>query len=245
MLQRSLLAFFKGISLCLFVPAIRRVVILPWIIGLLCYPITLYAAYSLHSPIVSYLASPSEGFFATALYWLSWLAVSGVLLISTLFISVLLVLISTAAFQTAIVEQVIRHELPESPLNNTTTLSISVIISQSFRAIATESIKLLWLIPLFITVFILGFIPFLAPFAFLLAAWLLAFQFIDIVLDVAQFPATKRIKYTAKNWIAACSFGFVITIIFLIPFAGIVLGPIATAGAAWMLTEQKELWLPS
>ena len=241
-LERSFIAFFKGISLCLFTPAVRRLVILPWLLGLLCYPVALYAAYHAHSPVVSYLSSSSDGFLGTIIYWVAWLLMSVLLFVGALFIAVLLVLICTAAFQTAIVEQVLREVRGGAFVELATTVSIMTILKQSIRAIGTESIKYLWLVPLFVLVFIFGFIPFFTPIAFIGAAWLLAYQFIDIVLDVACMGASKRIRYSLKNWIPVCAFGLVITLVFLIPFAGVLLAPIATAAAAWLLSEQEELW---
>ena len=241
-LERSFIAFFKGISLCLFSPAVRRLVILPWLLGLFCYPVALYAAYQAHTPVVSYLTSSSDGFMGTIIYWGAWLLMSVLLFVGALFIAVLLVLICTAAFQTAIVEQVLCEIRGGALLEDQEKLSIKVILRQSIRAIGTESVKYLWLVPLFVLVFIFGFIPFFTPIALIGTAWLLAYQFIDIVLDVARMGATGRIKYSLKNWIPVCTFGLVITLAFLIPFAGVLLAPIATAAAAWLLSEQEELW---
>lgn len=244
-IERAILAFFQGLILCFTVAPVRRLALLPWLLGIITYPIALYLAYYFHGSVVEAFVSETDGIIATLLYGLTWFAVSVILFVLALFASVLLVLICTAAFQTAIVEQVLKHERQERGLEFSQAdenSNIGVIIKQSLGAIVTESVKFLWLIPLLSVAFILGFIPLLTPIAFVLTAWLLAFQFIDIVLDVARFSATRRIRYTARHWIAACSFGLVITFVFLIPFAGMLLGPIATAGAAWMLADEATLW---
>lgn len=218
---------------------------LPWFVGFLTYMITVFAAVKAHSPILSsFVAEPSG--FSWILFALAWIGLALLLAVATVLITVLMVLITTAVFQTAIVEEVLRHESGESAIvASTTNLSVAQIARESMRCVLTETVKLLWLLPLMIMAFILGFIPLLAPLAFLLGAWLVAFQFVDIVLDVAGLSATKRIGFGRTHWSTLCAFGGVTAVVFLVPLAGILLAPIATAAAAWLLVGSEPFAGPS
>ena len=241
-INRALAAFFKGISLCFFEPRVRRLAILPWALGCVSYPLAITAAYYSHGPLLAALIDSPSGILSTILYVLAWIGIALLLAVASVLVSVVLVLIGSAAFQSMIVEEVIASIHPSERETSSGTLQLSVIFRDSLRAIGTELIKLLWLVPLIITAFVLGLIPWLVPFAFALGAWLIAYQFVDIVLDVATLSARQRFTFARRHWLAMIAFGAVVTAFFLIPLAGILLAPIATAGAAWLLAEEKSLW---
>jgi uncharacterized protein involved in cysteine biosynthesis len=95
---------------------------------------------------------------------------------------------------------------------------------------------------------IVGFIPILAPLALILGAWLLAYQFIDVVLDVFRISLSKRIKFALQNWLPVTLFGTTLIIVCSIPFVAILIPPVAVAGSAWLIGEtawgksQLKIW---
>ena len=90
-----------------------------------------------------------------------------------------------------------------------------------------------------IFVFIIGFIPFLTPFAICLGAWLLAYQFVDVVLDVMKQGVRHRLKFSLKHWILLLQFGLIVTLLCLVPFVAILIPPVAVAGASTLLARAQ------
>lgn len=125
----------------------------------------------------------------------------------------------------------LNEQIPED------TPGLKGIAHEAGRTITVESLKLLWLIPLFIILFILGLVPLLTPFAVLLASWLLAFQFVDITLDIFRLKSSERLRFCIKYALPITLYGLSLTVLWAIPFVGWVLPPAACAGAAWLLSS--------
>jgi len=230
-----LFALVQGAKLCLLRADIRKLAVWPWLIGLFTYFSSLYGVYAIHGRVMSWAAHSPSGIFEHLKYGFVWLGVTGLLLFSAVALSFCLVLIFTSAFQTSIAKaSLTAHnvELPPSELG---------LLEEASRTILVESRKLILLLPSMILVFVAGFIPLLAPFAIILGAWLLAFQFVDIVLDIFRLSARDRLAFARGNFISLVCFGLVLGILWAIPFVGIFLAPAATAGAAWFLSEPEFL----
>lgn len=224
----SATALFKGLSLCMRDATIRKLAITPWLIGAFCYIASLVAAYYAHQPLLKRLVDDPNSWWEYIVYAGAWSVVSLGLLICTLIISIALTLILAGPFHSLIAEKVI---LAQSTLIDAKSLESS-LVSEATRTVLTETAKLLWMTPIFIFVLLIGFIPILTPIAILLGAWLLAFQFLDIPLDVLKQPARKRIGFCFSHFFTCVVFGLTLTIFWAIPFLGIFLSPAATVGAS-------------
>ncbi|MCB0323084.1 MAG: EI24 domain-containing protein [Bdellovibrionales bacterium] len=239
---RALLALLKGLEFCLTHPAIRKLSLWPWCVGVVSYLGAVYAAYRSHPVLVSYLVAPPEGVWSWIVYSGAWLLVALVLVVLTMIGSTLLVLLCTAVFQTAIATHVL-HTLGQSTPDEQT--GMKGVVAETLRSISVESAKLLWLLPLMLLVLVTGFFPLVAPLSLLLAAWLLAYQFVDIVLDIYRLPARARLRFARHHAPLLICFGVTLSLAWAIPLLGILLPPAAVAGAAWLLSESDLLPEPS
>ena len=152
--------------------------------------------------------------------------------------SLLITLIFSSFFQTSIATEIAKSYGLELPEEETGTAGL---LKETSRSLLTEVIKLIWLVPLMLLLFVIGLIPVLTPFAVLTSAWLLAYGPLDIVLDVFKISALKRFKLSITHSKLLLSYGLSLTICGLIPFFAILLAPIAVAGAAWLVCEERSL----
>ena len=242
---RPFTALLHGIRLCLFNPSVRKHAKWPVLVGTFTYPAALYGAYQSHATVLGWLVSSPEGVWKTVLYWLAWLLTAALLFVGSFIVTVCLVMVFTSVFQSAIAQAVIKEHNPDAHFPDNS------LIGEAARTILVESTKLIWLLPLIVLVFFVGFIPLFAPVALILGAWLLAYQFVDVVLDLFHVSARKRFRFGRIYFRSLVMFGLALTLCWAIPFLGIFLAPAATAGAAWLLSEEpylesiKELSRPS
>ncbi len=233
---KSFLAVFHGFRLCFFDPHIRRLAIWPWIIGGCGYIVAFIISYNIHSSLVGYFVNDGSGILHNLWLGLVWLGVTLFLFIASMLLSVLIVLVFGGIFQSSIALRVASSS--GLPLPGEAD-GMRGTIDEAFRSIRTESVKLLWLLPLSCVALIVGFIPFLAPAALVVGAWLLAYQFVDIVLDIFKLSAKKRLRFAMEHWIPVVTFGLVLSLICFIPFVGLLIPPVAVAGAAWWMLETE------
>jgi len=229
---QALTAIVHGFQLCFFEREIRKLAMWPWLIGAVSYVIALVAAYYLHSPIVSWFVDNPEGYWQHTLYYLAWGGVSLFLLIAALILSLVAVMVLAGVFQTSIAIKVLQKSNVQIPKEQT---GVSGTIKEVGRTVTVESAKLLWIIPLTVLVVIIGIIPFIAPIALVIGAWLLAYQFLDVVLDVFRISARRRLRFAMQNWATVTLYGLSIALICSVPFVALLIPPVAVAGCAWLL----------
>ena len=132
--------------------------------------------------------------------------------------------------------QLFGHDAPQEQPSGAAGLA-----KEAVRTISVEMLKLVWLVPLFIVLLIAGLIPFLAPLALLLGSWLLAYQFVDLILDIYKLTAWQRMRFALNHFLLLSCFGLVLMLIWALPLAGVLLVPAAHAGAVWLLNESGLL----
>lgn len=229
----ALLALPTGFKLCLTNPKVRKLAIRPWIAGVFSYFASLGIAYYLHPIVLATLLAPPSSWWTKIVYYVTWLIVAVMLFLASSLLSILFVLITTAIFQTEIALAVLSDKYQ--------VLGDGSIIGETKRTLFVESTKLLWLVPLFIIIFLLGLIPPLTPFSIAANCWLIAYQFVDVVLDLFKKGSFERLKFARKNWLFLIVIGASMSILWAIPFVGILIPPAAIAGTAWALDRAKLL----
>ncbi len=231
-------SLIEGFRLCLFNREIRRLSYWPWLIATFVYPFVVYGAVSAYLPLLAWLGGSGAG-------WMGWLQYYGIaillvpsLLMVSLFVSLILVLICSSVFQTSIATVVLKSKgipVPEAGSG------VNATLSEVWRTLRTESLKLLWLLPLGVLSFLFCLIPPLAPLSLLLGAWLISYQFIDIALDALRLPASRRFRFSLSHSFHLVAFGIPLVCLWAVPFLGLLLAPVACAAAAHMLSTSKLL----
>lgn len=225
-------SLFSALRLCLFDGRYRKLAAKPWLIGALTYSAAIVASYYLHGPILHRMVSEPTGFFSWIVFIGAWIAVTIGLVASTMIISVAIVLVFSAVYQTDLVRAALSDLGVPVP---TDEAGLHGTFKETVRTVYVETTKLLWLIPLGVTAFFTGLFPILIPFTVLLISWLLAYQFTDLTLDVLRVPPLKRLRLALSHSRSMIWFGLALSALWAIPFLGFLLPPVAAVAAAQYL----------
>lgn len=234
--MKAFVAIGAGLQLCFTKPAIRRLATVPWGIGTVCYLASAYAAIKTHPILLDWAVGTPDGIWKTLLYFGAYVLFALLLLIGTMLISISIVLIATSVLQSEIAKRVLLEQGVSLPTDGE---GVRAILKDTGRTALVETGKLLWLLPLIVCTMILGLIPIFTPFALILGAWLLAFQFVDIILDLYRLSAWERFRFSLRHGALLVCFGFSLSLCWAVPFLGIFLPPAAVAAAAWLFSSTE------
>lgn len=219
---------------CVYQPGMRRYIFLPILINLIVY-----------ISMLSFVLSRFDGWLAhwmdmvpTWLEWLSWLIwpLFVISLIVVVFFTFTLITSFIAApfygFLAAKVEiqATGREPLDDRNLNQT-----------AIDAVGREFVKLAYILPRAIGLFIISWIPGLnlvAPLLWaLFSAWVMAITYLDYPMDNNKVTFKDMRHRLAQRWWQSLTYGGLITLITWIPLANLFLIPGAVAGAVLMWDE--------
>lgn len=206
----------------------------PFFIGTLSYVICLVGSYYLHSRVLEFLLPDWSGFFASIAWVMCWLFAFVIVMLGSALLSLMLVMVFAGLFQSMIAEEILsRANL--LPVSNSGLVPLA---RDLLRTAWHEMMKFLIFLPVWIAVMLFGFLPFLTVPAFILAAWLLGFQFLDIPLDAMRWPLGRRLGFALRHPVLTSIFGAMLAILW--PFAGFILPPVASAAATIMLVQASN-----
>ena len=227
-------ALVQGVRLCVGDPAVRRSALRPWLIGIVCALAAIAGVFYGHGYVVGRIVSPPSSILTGALYVAVWLVAALSLTALAIGASLMIVMALSGIYQTQIAEHVLRRfgAVQESAPGSG--------IRQAMRTISIELTKLLWMVPVFVALFLLGLIPLLWPIVLPLTAWFIAYQAIDFALDVLGMGVLERLGYAVRHSGSVVLYGLGLVVVGLIPFAIIVLPPIAVAGGAYLVAELER-----
>ena len=115
-MRNCITAIIDGFKLCLFQANIRKLAIKPWLIGVVCYFLSLYVAYHTHGTVVSWLISDPSSWWTNILFYLVWFIAALILVIVSLIASVAIILVLSGFFQSSIALEVLKSyeiKIPE------------------------------------------------------------------------------------------------------------------------------------
>ncbi|MDG2917107.1 sulfate transporter CysZ [Bisgaard Taxon 10/6] len=185
--------------------------------------------------------------------WLDWL--SSVMFVTSLAMILILFYFSfamlsgfiAAPFNGLLAEKVEKMLTGEVLLDT----NIADFIKDIPRMLAREWQKLVYSVPIYIALFLLGFMPILGQTAvpiaaFLFGAWMMAIQYCDYPFDNHKISfRTMRVKLK-ENRTQSLIFGSLITLCTFTPVINLVVIPVAVCGATamWVDTYRRELYNP-
>ncbi|TYG35389.1 sulfate transporter CysZ [Lonepinella koalarum] len=183
--------------------------------------------------------------------WLDWL--SSVMFIMSLVMIVIVFYFSftmlsgfiAAPFNGLLAEKVEKMLTGES----LTDMTIMDFIKDIPRMLAREWQKLVYSLPIYIILFLLGFIPMLGQsvipvLAYAFTAWMMAIQYCDYPFDNHKISFhTMRVKLKDNRW-QSITFGGLISLCMLVPVVNLVVIPVAVCGATamWVETYRNSLY---
>ncbi len=221
-------------------PGIRPFVLIPLVINFILFGGALWWGIQQ----VMLLMGMLVGWLPGWLDWLSWILVPVFFLLALLLIfygfSIVANLIASP-FNGYLAEKT-EELLTGKPLgieNNWKTILMLVP-----RSIGRELRKLLYYIPLLLLVFVASFIPGVnvvaAPLGFLLAAWMMAIQYLDYPIDNHMMSFAQVKQGVRHKQLTSLGFGGAVMLGTMIPLFNLVIMPAAVCGAtAYWVREVK------
>jgi len=224
-----ILAPLKGLQLCLFDSEVRKAATLPWIAGALVSVVTSGLLIYFFPHIIGYASNHVGGSISILSQAFAWIASFFVSILAAALVTMVVVLVLCSFYHYRIAQIVLSKRGLQ--LRELTALK------EIGRSSITEILKLLWLIPLYIIVFLFGLIPIFTPFAFIGWGVLAAYQFLDYPLDTLHYGAFRRFGFVIKHLFSATLFGVTLVLLSGIPFVIFFITPVAVAGASWLIVE--------
>lgn len=221
-------------------PGVRPFVLIPLLINSVLFGGALWWGYQQ----VIWLNDKLLGWLPSWLDWLSWLLWPVFFLLALLFIfygfSIIANLIASP-FNGYLAEKT-EQLLTGKPLgveNNWRTILMLVP-----RSIGRELRKLLYYLPLLLGVLILSMIPGInvvaAPLGFVLAAWMMAIQYLDYPLDNHAMSFAQVKQGARQQRVTSLGFGGAVMLGTMIPLVNLLIMPAAVCGAtAYWVREVK------
>lgn len=227
---------FEGFSL-LNKPGIRAYVIFPLLANFLAFVALFYSFYR--------FALYSQGQFIA---WLpSWLAFTSYLLWPVIIVLALLCLIYgftllgnfiAAPFNAFLSEAVEEHYGFPS---NQQAFSAAYLMKVIYMSLWRELRKLLWSIKWWLLAFILSFIPVVNLLSLVIAAWLMAVQYLDYPADNHAVPFKQALRLFKQQGLNSLSFGGLTLLLSGIPLLNIFVMPAAVCAATILWHQQIKV----
>lgn len=226
---------FSGFNL-IFLPGIRRFVIIPLIINIALFS---GAIYLLSQKMDEWIQSLLPGWLS----WLEWLIWPLFAITTLLFVFYSFTLIANliaAPFNSILAARVEAH-LTGKPIEHLNTEKLWKLVIRSFASEIHKLIYfLMWLIPLIILTFIPG-LNLLAPFAwFIFTAWSFSLEYLDYPLSNHGLLFKQVRLYNRQNRMRALGLGTGIFIITSVPILNFLAMPVAVASATKLTIQTKE-----
>jgi len=217
-------------------PGLKRYVIIPFIINIILFSVLL--GVGVH--FINYFTNLLP-------HWLHWLA----WVFDTIFViatSVMLVYLFTiitnligAPFNSLLSEKVQLITTGHKPSEEDT---LKDTLKDIPRTLNREWCKIKYYIPRAILLLILYFIPIINIAAsilwFIFSCWMMAIEYLDYPMDNHKMTFKETKQYLRKHMSPSFGFGFIVTIVAMIPIVNFTVMPAAVAGATVMYLEHQD-----
>jgi len=236
---RGLRYLFVGFSLVR-KRGLRRFVALPLAINLLVFGALIwFGADAFAALLEEYLPAWLD---YPPLRWLLWILFGGAVLLVVFYTFVLLANFIASPFNGLLAERTELSLTGHKPPSSGRVLAVLATIVEAFVSELRKLLYLvLWMLPFAVLMLLPGINVFVAPFWFVLSAWLLALEYIDYPAanHAIGFKNLRQRLRTRRT--LAIGFGAAVVVATLIPVVNLVVMPAAVAGATalWVREFQR------
>lgn len=227
-------ALIHGFRLCFGNKELRKLSLRPWLIGLASYLLGVGITFRHHKELTDSIINAVPSLTDRVPYSLMSTILTVGVLLGMAAISFVIVFIFANLFSPAITRLVCAQY---GLLPTVSVPGIGEVLKQLVRTLTAVLLQMIWVSPWFILAIIFGFIPPLWPVGFLIMAWIVGYQYLDISLEAMGAPVGKRLRFSLRRGLLITVFGFFVLASWVIPFCGIIIHPLAVAGGAWLLCE--------
>lgn len=226
----ALTALTRGMRL-VYTPGLRRYVFMPVLVNLLVYATMLYYVLDHFGGWLSYWMGLVPGWLAW-LEWLIWPLFVLALIIVVFFTFTLITHLIAAPFYGFLAAKVETRVTGQPPADD------RGLFKTGIDAVGRELVKLAYILPRLLVLFVVSWIPVINVIAPLLwaafSAWMMAITYLDYPMDNNRVSfADMRRRLRARTW-PTLTYGGWVMLVTWIPLASVFLLPGAVAGAVLM-----------
>lgn len=217
--------------------AVRRFVLLPVLINALLFAALLVGGIIAYPHLFDAFVTSAEGFWADLLQWLIFPFVLSALLVIFFFTFVLVGTVVAGPFLEPISRRVETEVLgaPAADEDRGIVRETIYSVTQAGGMLLLGLASLLIILPLTIC------FPFAAPFAFLLASWVAAVEYLDSSLARKRYPLRGKLGFVLRNKAITLGFGVSIQALLLVPGLNLLVLPLgAVAGTILYLDTGRK-----
>lgn len=226
--------FFSGFGMVLGVGSIRKWAVIPMILNVLLFGTLAVLVFLYAGDAEKYLFGEAQGKWGSAGHIALQVLIIVVGLAAVVVLSLVLSSVIAAPFYTKLAEAALLH------LTGRVIADSGPIWKIAIKTILQETGKLAVFIGVQAVLFGIGLIPIVGQIvAGGVTFLLLAFEFGDYSLEAYGYGLVDRYKFTVRNPGRSLGFGSAAFLVTLVPFLGILVAPVAVAGAARMVVRIK------
>lgn len=224
-------SYFREALPLLLRPGLRLFVILPLLVNLLVFGGLIVFALQLFNDTLAHLMGSVPDWLSW-LDWLLWPLFVVLMLLTVFFTFSLLANLIAAPFNGFLAEKI---EVVLRGHDDFPPFSLQELAAMVPRTVGRELRKLAYFLPRAIPLLLLTFIPLInliaIPLWLLFGVWMLAIQYVDYPADNNKLSWPDMLAWLREKRWQSLGFGGTVYLALLVPFANILVMPVAVAGA--------------
>lgn len=224
-------SYFREALPLLLRPGLRLFVILPLLVNLLVFGGLIVFALQLFNDTLAHLMGSVPDWLSW-LDWLLWPLFVVLMLLTVFFTFSLLANLIAAPFNGFLAEKI---EVVLRGRDDFPPFSLQELAAMVPRTVGRELRKLAYFLPRAIPLLLLTFIPLInliaIPLWLLFGVWMLAIQYVDYPADNNKLSWADMLAWLREKRWQSLGFGGTVYLALLVPFANILVMPVAVAGA--------------
>lgn len=224
-------SYFREALPLLLRPGLRLFVILPLLVNLLVFGGLIVFALQLFNDTLAHLMGSVPDWLSW-LDWLLWPLFVVLMLLTAFFTFSLLANLIAAPFNGFLAEKI---EVVLRGRDDFPPFSLQELAAMVPRTVGRELRKLAYFLPRAIPLLLLTFIPLInliaIPLWLLFGVWMLAIQYVDYPADNNKLSWPDMLAWLREKRWQSLGFGGTVYLALLVPFANILVMPVAVAGA--------------
>ncbi|MDC0358814.1 EI24 domain-containing protein [Oligoflexia bacterium] len=206
--------------------------LIPYLMGLVSFVGSMVAFYYYKETVATWIVGSSSGWLATSVAW-------GFVFVNMLTSGIVAILVITLLCSW-FMECLIEVALKRYGLLGEDDRSLLTIVKSVVRSLRDEGIRLIYICIILLVAFVVSFFPPLYLIPIILTGFMVGFDIIDLPLALLEMPFKERWRVIRRHKLQTCAFGGIFSISLLIPLGAILLLPIAYY-AAVLLVERWDL----
>ena len=224
--------YLQGVFDILRRPALLSRCVVPVIIGLISFLLSITAAFVWRDEIAIFFFGDITGWFGLSLSW--------ILLFFNIFLSGIIAFLSMLLIGSFFIESFIELLLREHSLPLPDHKGIGAMALSIGRAIKSDLIIIIVFAFVGLISLVLSFFPLLSLISLLIGIFIAGYNLIDLPMSLMEISFNNRLSAALNHKIEVLILGGIFSLLLFIPFAGIIFAPLGYYAAVLALVRWRK-----